>query len=89
MDGDGLFCDRPKPASQVQAPFIQGICAYFEFGSFRKLAFSWALFLVQFSVEAAREGKEGNKHAPVVAHRTGHPRNYSFLGPPAVRAGQR
>ena len=69
-DPEGLFFDHPRPASPRQSPGGGS-------GSACKISFSStrALFLVQISVEAEGGEGGGNEHAPVVAHRTGHPEN--------------
>ena len=66
--GRGLFFDHPKPAEQIQSPCGGS-------GSACKISFSSTLFLVQISVGAEGGEGGGNEHAPVVAHRTGHPEN--------------
>ena len=67
VDG-GLFFDHPKPGQQIQSPRGGS-------GPACKISFSSTLFLVQVSVEAEGGEGGGNEHAPVVAHRTGHPEN--------------
>ena len=66
--GPGLFFDHPKPAEQIQSPRGGS-------GSACKISFSSTLLLVQISVEAEGGEEGGDEHAPVVAHRTGHPEN--------------
>ena len=65
---NGLFFDHPRPVSPIQSPSGGS-------GSACKISFGSTLFLVQISVGAEGGEGGGNEHAPVVAHRTGHPEN--------------